>query len=74
MIGGRKSRMKNKHTNLAIMTTHVLRMLNACASGRGILRSRIAYTQPSLPMTDLRSGNTKFEIEVALALGMEAFV
>jgi hypothetical protein len=51
-----------------------LRMLNACASGRGILRSRIAYTQPSLPMTDLRSGNTKFEIEVALALGMEAFV
>jgi hypothetical protein len=27
---------------------------------------------PLLPMTDLR--NTKFQIEVALALGMEAFV
>ena len=33
-----------------------------------------AYTQPLMPMTDLRLGNTKFEIEVALALGMEAFV
>jgi hypothetical protein len=33
-----------------------------------------AYTQPLMPMTDLRLGNTKLEIEVALALGMEAFV